>query len=243
MSNRWDRHFLSLCREHARMSKDPSTQVGAVIVGPDREVRASGFNGFPRGITDSDERLNDRETKLSLIVHAEMNAILNAARIGVSTKGCTMYLLATDASGDVWGGPPCVRCAVEVIQSGITEIVSLPFKSVPSRWKDSIELARTLLCEAGVSYRDAKANEAPDAGQEPPSHGGTPDLAADREKVIEECALVADEHKRLLNNAADAMRQQGELYDNDIAFRSRAAAAQCGVVASDIRALKGRAKP
>lgn len=154
MSARWDEHFLSLCREHARMSKDPSTRVGAVIVGPDREVRSSGFNGFPRGIADTAERLNDRETKLSLVVHAEMNAVLNAARIGVSTKGCTLYLMATDGTGAEWGGPPCVRCSVEVMQSGISEIVSIPFKAVPSRWKDSIELARTLLAEGGVHYRE-----------------------------------------------------------------------------------------
>lgn len=159
MSNRWDSHFLALCREHALMSKDPSTRVGAVIVGPDREVRASGFNGFPRGIADTPQRLDDRDTKLSLIVHAEMNAILNAARIGVSTKGCTMYLLATDDTGSHWGGPPCVRCAVEVIQSGISEIVSLPFKSAPSRWLQSIEHARQILSEAGVSYREAAETE------------------------------------------------------------------------------------
>ena len=125
-----------------------------VIVGPDREVRSMGFNGFPRGIQDTADRLNDRDTKLKLVVHAEMNAILNAARIGVSVKGCTMYLAATDSSGLVWGGPPCTRCTVETIQSGISEIVSHPFKDVPSRWKDDIELAGGLLREAGVGYRE-----------------------------------------------------------------------------------------
>lgn len=136
------------------MSKDPSTKVGAVIVGPDREIRSTGFNGFPRGIADTDERLNDRDIKLSLVVHAEMNAILNAARIGVSLKGCTLYLTATDDSGAVWGGAPCTRCAVEIIQSGITEIVSRPFKLVPSRWEESVKTARMLLEEAGILYRE-----------------------------------------------------------------------------------------
>ncbi len=160
MNNRWDQHFLALCREHARMSKDPSTRVGAVIVGPDREVRSSGFNGFPRGIADTKERLYDRDTKLSLIVHAEMNALMNAARIGVSTKGCTMYLIATDnqpmpgAVAHEWGGPPCERCTVHVIQAGIVEVVSLPFKNVPSRWAASIAVARDLLIEARVAYRE-----------------------------------------------------------------------------------------
>lgn len=154
MSDRWDNHFLRLCVEFASMSKDPSTKVGAVIVGPDREIRSTGFNGFPRGIADTYERLNNRDVKLSLVVHAEMNAILNAARIGVSLKGCTLYLTATDDSGAVWGGAPCTRCAVEIIQSGITEIVSRPFKLVPSRWEESVKTARILLEEAGILYRD-----------------------------------------------------------------------------------------
>ena len=154
MSGRWDNHFLRLCVEHASMSKDPSTKVGAVIVGPDREIRSTGFNGFPRGIADTDERLNDRELKLSLVVHAEMNAILNAARIGASVKGCVLYLAATDDSGAVWGGAPCTRCAVEIIQAGIKEIVSPPFKSVPSHWEASVKMAHLLSVEAGILYRE-----------------------------------------------------------------------------------------
>lgn len=159
MSDRWDNHFLRLSLEHARMSKDPSTKVGAVIVGPDREIRSTGFNGFPRGIADTHERLTCREVKLELVVHAEMNAILNAARIGTPCKGCTLYLSATDSTDMVWGGPPCTRCTVEIIQSGITEIVSRPFKTVPSRWAASIEQARALLQEAGVKYREIVAPE------------------------------------------------------------------------------------
>lgn len=154
MVERWHNYFLELALVNARMSKDPSTKVGAVIVGPDREVRSMGFNGFPRGIEDSAERLNDRDTKLKLVVHGEMNAILNAARVGVSVKGCTIYLAATDESGAVWGGPPCTRCTVEAIQAGITSIVSHPFKTVPSRWKDDIALAQGLLIEAGVRFTE-----------------------------------------------------------------------------------------
>src|SRR5271165_7034344 len=134
MSERWDRHFLEMAVHHSRMSKDPSTKVGAVIVGPDRELISAGFNGFPRGIADTEERLTDRDMKLRLVVHAEMNAVLAAARLGVRLKGCTMYVAATDNSGDTWGGPPCTRCTVETIQSGIVEIVSYPLKSAPSRW-------------------------------------------------------------------------------------------------------------
>lgn len=154
MSDRWDRHFLQLAADHARMSKDPATRVGSVIVGPDREIRSAGFNGFPRGIADTIERLADRETKLKLVVHGEMNAVLAAARIGTPLKGCTMYLAATDESGEIWGGPPCCRCTVEVIQAGIVEVVSWPFKEVASKWKSDIEHARALLAEAGIAYRE-----------------------------------------------------------------------------------------
>ena len=154
MITRWDRHFLSLALANARMSKDPRTQVGSILVGPDREIRSAGFNGFPRGIADTQERLNDREVKLRLVVHGEMNAILNAARAGISTKGCTLYLAATDETGLVWGGPPCTRCTVEIIQAGITEIVSFQQKAVPSNWQHDLSLARALLEEAGITYRE-----------------------------------------------------------------------------------------
>lgn len=151
---RWDRHFTGLALYHARLSKDPSTKVGSVIIGPDREILSAGFNGFPRGIADTPERLNDRDMKLKLVVHAEMNALLAAARTGMRLKGCTLYLAATDNSGMIWGGPPCTRCTVEIIQVGISEIVSYPVKAVPSRWHQDLALARQLIEEACVTYRE-----------------------------------------------------------------------------------------
>lgn len=153
MSLRWDHHFLSLALAHARMSKDPSTQVGAVIVGPSREILSAGFNGFPCGIADTPERLAHRDTKLSLVVHAEMNAILLAARVGTRLLGSTLYLAATDDSGAVWGGPPCVRCTVELIQAGIAEVVSFPEKA-KTKWHADLSLARALLSEADLVYRE-----------------------------------------------------------------------------------------
>ena len=153
--DRWDRHFLQLALDHARMSKDPSTQVGAIVVGPDMELISAGFNGFPRGISDTPERLGDRETKYEIIVHAEMNAILAAARSGVPLRGCTLYVAAIDDRGLIWGGPPCVRCAVEAMQAGITEIVSWPQANVPERWRASLAKSESLLTEAGVRYREA----------------------------------------------------------------------------------------
>lgn len=154
MSERWDRHFLGMALYHARMSKDPSTRVGSIIVGPDREILSAGFNGFPRGIADTHERLHDRATKLQLVVHAEMNALLAAARTGMRLKGCILYLAATDQSGMVWGGPPCTRCTVEIIQVGISEIVSYPIKSAPSKWHGDLTVAKGLLEEVGIKYRE-----------------------------------------------------------------------------------------
>ncbi len=154
MNNRWDNFFLNIALVCANMSKDPATQVGAVIVGPDREIRSTGFNGFPRGMHDTFDRLEDRDVKLKLIVHAEMNAVLAAARIGVSVKGCTLYLAATDNSGLIWGGPPCTRCTVEIAQAGIAAIVSRPKKNVPSRWHEDLALAEQLIKEMGITYRE-----------------------------------------------------------------------------------------
>lgn len=160
MNDKWNEHFIRLAMQHSSLSKDPNTRVGSVIVGPDREVVSTGFNGFPRGIEDTSERLNDRDTKLGLVVHAEMNAIINAARIGVSVKDCTLYLAATDKSGAVWGGPPCTRCTVHVIQAGIRRIVAPPLKATPSRWHADLTAAQSLLIEAGIEFVEMPINAA-----------------------------------------------------------------------------------
>src|SRR5262245_7595520 len=116
MTERWDRHFLDLAAAHARLSKDPGTKVGAVIVGPDREIISAGFNGFARRIKDLPSPLNDRKEKLRLVVHAESNAILAAARIGTRLKGASIYVTMF----------PCVSCAMQIIQAGIIEVVTPP---------------------------------------------------------------------------------------------------------------------
>lgn len=153
-TEKWDRHFLELALHHSQLSKDPSTRVGSVIVGPDREILSAGFNGFPRGVADTAERLNDRDTKLKLVVHAEMNALLAAARTGMRLKGCSLYIAATDKSGAVWGGPPCTRCVVEIIQVGIAEIVTYPLKGGFSKWHDDLAFSRGLIDEVGIEYRE-----------------------------------------------------------------------------------------
>lgn len=145
---------LSMALVQARQSKDPRTQVGSVVVGPSDETRSTGRNGFPRGIADTKERWDDQPFCDKCVVHAERNAILAAARIGVPLIGCTLYLIATDSSGMVWGGPPCIQRAMEVIQAGIKETVAFPFKTTPSRWADEVRRAGELLAEAGVRHRE-----------------------------------------------------------------------------------------
>ena len=143
MGSKWDVRFLLLAQHISSWSKDPSTKVGCVVVGADREIRSTGFNGFPRGIDDSIERLEDREEKYPLICHAEENAIMHAARVGVSLKGCTAYV--------TW--PPCSRCARSLIQSGIKQIVYPNPGEIPERWIEDFNISNSMISEAGVSVR------------------------------------------------------------------------------------------
>ena len=143
MSEKWDNRFLELARHISGWSKDPSTKVGCVVVGGDREIRSTGFNGFPRGISDDMDRLTDREKKYPLICHAEENAIMHAARIGVSLKGSTAYV--------TW--PPCSRCARSLIQAGIVEIVYPETDGIPERWQDDFNISNGMLHEAGIQVR------------------------------------------------------------------------------------------
>jgi dCMP deaminase len=139
----WDARFLELARHIAAWSKDPSTQVGCVVVGPDREIRSTGFNGFPRGIEDTAERLQDRDQKYPLVCHAEENAIMHAARIGVALKGCVAYV--------TW--PPCTRCARSLIQAGVGEIAYPSGLEIPERWREDFTISSGMLNEAGVLVR------------------------------------------------------------------------------------------
>ena len=138
--------FIGLAQHISTWSKDPSTKVGCVVVGEDREIRSTGFNGFPRGINDDEERLTDREKKYPLICHAEENAIMHAARIGVSLKDSTAYV--------TW--PPCSRCARSLIQSGIREIVYPETGKIPERWIEDFTISDSMLNEAGIAVRTIK---------------------------------------------------------------------------------------
>ncbi len=147
----WDRFFLAMGAHMSTASKDPSTQVGAVIVNPDTNlVLGLGYNGFPRGIKDMEVRYNDRELKYKLVVHAEVNAILMA---GKKAKGATLYTYPSFMLP-----PICTDCCKVAIQAGIKEIVGFivdedKLSERQLRWKDSIMLARQMCDEAGISYR------------------------------------------------------------------------------------------
>jgi dCMP deaminase len=129
--------FAGVARAVAELSKDPSTKVGAVILDDERRIRAVGFNGFPRGVSD-DVRLNDRDQKLPLMVHAEANAIANAAAVGTPLKGCSMVTTKY----------PCHECAKLIISAGIKLVVTPVYGG---KWSDSSAIAESLFREAGIT--------------------------------------------------------------------------------------------
>lgn len=139
---KWDKRYLDLAYAVSKWSRDPSTQIGAVAVGSKGQVLSQGYNGFPRGIKDSKERYEDRETKYKLIVHAEQNLIYNATYNGVSLDGSTLY---------VTGLPVCSECAKGVIQVGIKRVV-MPHLDDMKTWKESWDLTVCMFREAGVMW-------------------------------------------------------------------------------------------
>ena len=145
MSDKWDKRFLDLAKHISEWSKDPSTKVGCIVVGEDREIRSTGFNGFPRGIEDKQERLEDREQKYPMICHAEENAIMHAARIGISLKGTMAYV--------TW--PPCSRCTRSLIQAGVSEVIYPKDLEIPERWQKDFDVASSMMKEAGIIVRTA----------------------------------------------------------------------------------------
>jgi len=135
--NKWHIRYLQLAKLVASWSKDPSTQCGAVIVNENNEIVSTGFNGFPRGITDKAEWLHDRNTKYMMTLHAETNAILFANQ---SLEGCTIY---------TWPMHACSQCAAMIIQSGIKTHVTTMNEN--ERWQASHIIARTMFNEAKLA--------------------------------------------------------------------------------------------
>lgn len=146
----WDQYFMSITFLASMKSKDRSSRIGAVIVGPENEVISMGFNGMPRGVNDDIEERHERPAKYLYFAHGERNALYAAAKKGIATEGCKMYTLGT----------PCCGCAVGIIQAGIKEvIVTSHWENQTSnsehrkRWQEEAKVSKKMFEEAGVKWR------------------------------------------------------------------------------------------
>jgi dCMP deaminase len=145
--NKWDRHFMSLAKLSASMSKDPSTKVGSSIKGPDKRVLSLGYNGFPSDMSDDPELLLNREYKYKHIIHAEDNAIRFALRSGSIPDGSVIYTTL----------PPCYTCYKLIIASGIRKIVTVkPSEDTLKRWSEEWSKVQhdAVLDNCEISYLD-----------------------------------------------------------------------------------------
>jgi len=133
---------LGMAKHTAKLSKDPSTKVGAVIFDPKRRIVSAGYNGFARGVNDTPERLDDRSVKYRLVLHAEKNAIMFAT---APLDGCTIVVTH----------PCCAQCAAMVIQSGIKHVIwPRPDAAFVSRWAEDMALTNMQFAEAGVTVEE-----------------------------------------------------------------------------------------
>lgn len=135
----WDKHFLEIAKLCSKMSKDPSTKVGAAIKGTDKSVISTGYNGFPPWVDDNKVDLHDRPTKYKYVIHAEENALRFAkSRTDVQIHGltgCTIYTTLF----------PCEKCYKLIKDSGIKRIVTqIPSKEHIERWGESWEKVKEL---------------------------------------------------------------------------------------------------
>jgi len=142
----WDEYYLNICKVVAERSKDVNTQIGCVIIGPNREIRSTGYNSFPRGIRDDVPERMERPAKYLWIEHAERNAICNAARMGTPTERCTIYV-------DIM---PCMDCARAVVQAGIIRVVISALRMAEyssDYYNEHFGMVEVLFKEAGVEVR------------------------------------------------------------------------------------------
>ena len=142
INQKWRDRFLKLADHVATWSKDPSTQVGAVIVDPEtKNVVSFGYNGFPRGVSDASYRYDDREIKYKLVVHAEVNAIIQAKG---NTEGKWLFINVPSC---------CNECMKLVVQSGISTIVMPKWNAsdFAARWMNQDKWANIMRSEAGIA--------------------------------------------------------------------------------------------
>ena len=141
---KWDYRFMDVAELVSSWSKDPSTQVGAVAV-RDRQILATGYNGFPRGIDDSEERLYNRPFKYDMTVHAELNCVLNAQYNGVSLRGADLY---------VFGLPVCSNCAKSLVQVGLKNIFIRARKKSHAGvdWEEDFKASKRIFEEVDIGW-------------------------------------------------------------------------------------------
>lgn len=146
---KWVSRYFKIAELVSTWSKDPSSKVGAIIVGDKGQIISQGYNGFPRGVADTPERYNTREIKYKLVVHAEMNAILNALYNGSSVVGAAIY---------IHNLPVCQECAKAIIQAGISEVFI--DTKVNERWQEAWNFSKVMFSECGVKcyYFNEKEN-------------------------------------------------------------------------------------
>ena len=140
----WDVYFMAIAEIAASMSKDPSTKVGAIIV-RDKRILATGFNGFLNTFPDTAHNW-ERPQKYTYVVHAEMNAIVGAAKIGTRLLGASLYSTFF----------PCDNCCKHIVQAGIAEVVYNPLR--PERLEHH-EAGRDILRLSGVMVRPVACSQ------------------------------------------------------------------------------------
>lgn len=137
---RWDTRFLELAFQVGKWSKDRSAKTGCVIAGADKVIRSTGYNGFVRNVDDDSSERHERPAKYSWTEHAERNAIYNAARIGCSIYGCTIYV----------NWYPCIDCTRGIVQSGLSRLVALEPDTEDQKWGAEFSFASKMFDEVGL---------------------------------------------------------------------------------------------
>ena len=142
--SKWDKRFMNIAKEVSSWSKDPSTKIGAVIVDEQNRIVSVGYNGFPRNVPDCNDYYENRELKYELIVHAEVNAILNANK---SLDNCRIYVYPTLMHPNV-----CPNCAKTLAQTGIKEVIAFDGDTA-ERWQKVANISKFICDSANITYR------------------------------------------------------------------------------------------
>lgn len=146
MTERWIKYFFNIAKVVASQSKDPSKKVGAVLVDEDKQIISCGFNGFPSGYPEPDERYLNKSFKLSRVCHAEMNAVMSAVKRGVSTNNSSIFVTPLFT---------CSNCAKHLIQAGVKNVYCyIPADiEISDKWWEDFAVSKELYDCCGVNYK------------------------------------------------------------------------------------------